>query len=869
METTYKYKAFISYSHQDQKFAKWLHKKIENYKIPKSLREKYPNLPKDLKRTIFLDDEELPTASALPDNLSHALESSELLIVICSPSATQSYWVDKEIVYFKQFHGAEKVLAILKEGEPNTSYSTVYDNEVEAFPKALRYKLNENGEFTEERTESLAADARNRKNRNKALIKLIAGILKVDFSDLRERDKKERRKRRTIIGLIFTLFVSLSIYASVQLLGEQGNKELEQIKTRIATLEYIVRHHELSEEKLIALKKELKKLKKEKENKEASQKSLGKLKTSLGKKAETVYQKEGAKLAIAVLTSKEALSNQEARMKEVSREKVALADLYIETDELMKAKKSFEDANDLFFDIYNAGQYIGFLVNYNYNSEAKNILEKLLKEKISKEEESLLFLYLAKIYFRMGEESKSDEYMNYALNLMPSSESTEYQLIRFAILAEMAQYSNMKNENELADKMYTKAIKIAQSLLEKESKDFKPHYGEIINAYAEFCTHNSMYTKAEKLYKKAIKVSQSLIEDNRKKFLLFHAKNLRDLAQLYMKINKYDKTQEIYNKMENLLIFTKNNKSLIFIYKEIGKYYSDTAQYDKGKKVYKEAMHLARILAQKNPEVYNPQYAEILIEAASFYINMNKYDEAEKTYLKAIEFYQLSVHLSPNTYNLNIAETYTQLGNLYGFNNKNEKELESYKKALKLFELLKKTDVNYYGVSLMILNLRLAYFYMKIKQYNNAEEKYKKALILFPKVPIPVQELFADTLRRIADLHDAMDKENEAEKEYKKSLKIYYKIVEDTDENISDIMNVLRQFGEYYRRTNQYVKLEQLYTEALNKLGPLVIKNPDKYNQYYEEISKFLINIPIKSKQLEDSKKEILLKNIVTSLSQD
>ena len=64
------YKAFISYSHKDKKFAKWLHKKIENYKIPQSLREKYPHLPKNLNRTIFIDDEELPTASTLPNNLS-------------------------------------------------------------------------------------------------------------------------------------------------------------------------------------------------------------------------------------------------------------------------------------------------------------------------------------------------------------------------------------------------------------------------------------------------------------------------------------------------------------------------------------------------------------------------------------------------------------------------------------------------------------------------------------------------------------------------------------------------------------------------------------------------------------------------------
>jgi hypothetical protein len=34
---TVSYKAFISYSHQDESWAKWLHKALESYKIPRGL----------------------------------------------------------------------------------------------------------------------------------------------------------------------------------------------------------------------------------------------------------------------------------------------------------------------------------------------------------------------------------------------------------------------------------------------------------------------------------------------------------------------------------------------------------------------------------------------------------------------------------------------------------------------------------------------------------------------------------------------------------------------------------------------------------------------------------------------------------------
>ena len=77
------YKAFISYSHKDEKFGKWLHKALEKYKIPKELRKDYPSLPKSL-FPIFRDREELHTSSNLGVEILKGLKNSKYLIVICS-----------------------------------------------------------------------------------------------------------------------------------------------------------------------------------------------------------------------------------------------------------------------------------------------------------------------------------------------------------------------------------------------------------------------------------------------------------------------------------------------------------------------------------------------------------------------------------------------------------------------------------------------------------------------------------------------------------------------------------------------------------------------------------------------------------------
>lgn len=46
------YKAFISYSHNDEEFGSWLHKELEKYKIPKCLYEDYPHLLKIILESI-------------------------------------------------------------------------------------------------------------------------------------------------------------------------------------------------------------------------------------------------------------------------------------------------------------------------------------------------------------------------------------------------------------------------------------------------------------------------------------------------------------------------------------------------------------------------------------------------------------------------------------------------------------------------------------------------------------------------------------------------------------------------------------------------------------------------------------------------
>ena len=208
-----KYWAFVSYSHKDSAIADWLHKKLETYRVPRSLvgtPTRDGTAPERL-IPIFRDREELPTSSALGDNLQRALQQSRYLVVICTPAAAQSRWVEEEIRSFKGWHGRDRIIALIGDGIPNAS-----DPSEESFAYSLRFE-GDGVDSAPVRIEPIAADLRPEGDgRQRAFLKIVAGLLGVGFDDLYQREKRreQRRKMLTMVAIGVGLLVLGSIYWS-------------------------------------------------------------------------------------------------------------------------------------------------------------------------------------------------------------------------------------------------------------------------------------------------------------------------------------------------------------------------------------------------------------------------------------------------------------------------------------------------------------------------------------------------------------------------------------------------------------------------------------------------------------------------------
>jgi tetratricopeptide (TPR) repeat protein len=215
---SFRYTAFISYSHADRRIARWLHKALETYRLPASIvGQPTPIGPAPAKLTpIFRDRDELPAAGELNVELYKALEQSQFLIVIASPDSARSRWVNEEVRYFKQHHGEARVLVVISDGVPGAGDAT------ECFGPALLRKVDDSGVLSDQPAEPLAADARpNGDGKRLVRLKLVAGLTGVPLGQLVRRD--EVRKQRKLIGYATAatvLAVSMTVLAALAVRGQ-------------------------------------------------------------------------------------------------------------------------------------------------------------------------------------------------------------------------------------------------------------------------------------------------------------------------------------------------------------------------------------------------------------------------------------------------------------------------------------------------------------------------------------------------------------------------------------------------------------------------------------------------------------------------
>jgi hypothetical protein len=227
--TSYKYDAFISYSRKNQAFAQKLEQSLENYKPEKSLSVPQRHIE------IFRDHEDF-TGGDYHKSLQKNLMDSSKLIVICSPEARASQYVNDEIKRFIDARGPECVIPILFSGIPNNEAKAGQEAEM-AFPvelcNAIEIPLAVN---------FLGFDAA-RDKINKGIFTsswytVLADIYGLSRSEMEQREKRRRaRSRRIALGVLsgsMMILTMLLIFALVSRSQAVSAREAEREQKEVA-----------------------------------------------------------------------------------------------------------------------------------------------------------------------------------------------------------------------------------------------------------------------------------------------------------------------------------------------------------------------------------------------------------------------------------------------------------------------------------------------------------------------------------------------------------------------------------------------------------------------------------------------------------
>ncbi|HKJ17001.1 MAG TPA: toll/interleukin-1 receptor domain-containing protein [Xanthomonadales bacterium] len=201
--------AFISYNGADAAFAQALESALESYRPPKQLTDRTGH-PR-----VFRYEGDM-VGSDYDEAINKHLEQSRFLILVCSPEASASQYVNDEIERFAGLKSPHYIIPVLLRGQPNNAAGRDGDK---AFPPALTdlVRMPLGIDF---RGFDTSKDNFGKGRFESPWYQLLANLYEVSRDDMEQRERARRLRRRTqwaVASTMVTFIVAiLAVVAWVQ-----------------------------------------------------------------------------------------------------------------------------------------------------------------------------------------------------------------------------------------------------------------------------------------------------------------------------------------------------------------------------------------------------------------------------------------------------------------------------------------------------------------------------------------------------------------------------------------------------------------------------------------------------------------------------
>jgi hypothetical protein len=229
-ELARRFDAFVSYSHSaDNALAPAVRLGLERLTKPWYRRRAL---------SIYLDSSGLEVTPALWSTIASALAGSRFLVLLASPRAAESKWVNDEIRYWLHQHPDGHILPVLTEGTWKWDHDAgcLDLSRSDAVPPALQYAFRESPRYLDLRwaRQKTDLDLRNAQFRD-GIAQLAAAIHGRPKSDIEGEDvRQHRRAVRTAwsaVAALAALLVGVAVAAVLAFFNAEQAREQRDIAT--------------------------------------------------------------------------------------------------------------------------------------------------------------------------------------------------------------------------------------------------------------------------------------------------------------------------------------------------------------------------------------------------------------------------------------------------------------------------------------------------------------------------------------------------------------------------------------------------------------------------------------------------------------
>lgn len=395
-------------------------------------------------------------------------------------------------------------------------------------------------------------------------------------------------------------------------------------------------------------------------------------------------------------------------------------------------------------------------------------------------------------------------------------------------------YADMKRYED-SEAAYLEGLEIYRRRAKANPQAYEIKVGMIASSLANLYTNMKRYEESEALFEEALEIKRRWATMMPEVFEPELALTLGNFSVLYQKTKQYEKCEpllleshEIYQRLARLVPEKYGAKLAITKYNLASLYYMS----DKIKEslpFWVESLSMFQELSQRDSKQYKSNLNDIVDfveqlapwvsgEASDLY-DEKQYEEAEFYYINALEMFKLLAQTDPETYEPEIGITLNDLGILYN-NTKRYEECEAtYQECLEIRRRLAKKDPSREYQLAYTLN-NIAYMYLLTERYQESETYYLEALEIFRRITqdnlLKFGPIMCKTLSNFGTVYKNTQRNAEYEATFLELVEIRKKLAQaDPKQYEYQLCFDLNDLGVMHFNANRYKESEVAYLEAL------------------------------------------------------